>query len=158
MEWTIEHIHVMSGIPWWSSIVASAFLIRLALFKPSVDAANNTALLHPFKNKMKMLRSQRTIYLSQGKQLEAAKVKDEIDQINKDLGINVWKSFIPLLQLPLGFGCFRVLRGMTTLPVPALATEQFAWIGDLTTYDPLFLLPVATAGFTYLSLKVCMTP
>ncbi|CRG87345.1 Mitochondrial inner membrane protein OXA1 [Talaromyces islandicus] len=153
MEWMIEHIHMMSGIPWWASIVASAALVRLALFKPAVTAANNASITVPIKDKVKILRTQRHMYLTQGKQLEAAKVKEELDTIHKDLGISVWKNFLPILQIPLGFGCFRVVRGMTSLPVPALASEHAAWITDLTTYDPLFLLPLTASAMTYFSLK-----
>lgn len=158
MEWTIEHIHLMGGIPWWASIVGTAALIRVFLFKPAMSAANNAALSHPIKDKVRDLRRQRTMYLTQGKQLEAAKVKDELDTIHKDLGISIWKNFLPILQLPLGFGCFRVVRGMTSLPVPALAEEHFAWITDLTSHDPYFVLPMAASAFTYWTLKVCSTP
>lgn len=95
--------------------------------------------------------------LTQGKQLEAAKVKEEMQGIHDSLGISIWKNFLPMIQIPLGFGCFRVVRGMTSLPVPALADEQLAWITDLTTYDPLFVLPIAASAFTYWTFKVCWT-
>jgi YidC/Oxa1 family membrane protein insertase len=157
MEWSIEHIHIMSGIPWWASIAAAAALVRLALFQPAVMASSNAALSIPIKEKMSVLRSQRTMFLTQGKQLEAAKVKEEMQQIHDGLGISIWKNFLPMLQIPLGFGCFRVVRGMTSLPVPALADEQLAWITDLTTYDPLFVLPITAAAFTYWTFKVCWT-
>jgi len=58
-----------------------------------------------------------------------------------------------LLQIPLGYGCFRVVRGMASLPVPGLMTESVSWLTDLTAPDPYFILPVATSAFLYFSLK-----
>ncbi|KAH8702171.1 putative mitochondrial export translocase Oxa1 [Talaromyces proteolyticus] len=153
MEWAIEHIHIWGGMPWWASIVAAGVLLRLALFKPSVTAAENAARTMPVQAQLSALRTERILYISQGNQLAAAKVEAQSEEIRKSLGISMWKSLIPLLQLPFGFGCFRVVRGMTNLPVPALAVEQAGWITDLTVYDPLYILPIATTAFMYYSLK-----
>lgn len=154
MEWTIEHLHILTGMPWWASIVMAGVLTRVALLKPSLMAADNAAKSGPVKDQMLILRRQRMQYMQQGKQLEAAKAKVEMDDLYKSHGIAMWKSFLPMLQIPIGFGTFRVVRGMSTLPVPAVATEEFAWIHDLTSYDPLYVMPVATTAFMYLALKV----
>ncbi|OKL64049.1 hypothetical protein UA08_00370 [Talaromyces atroroseus] len=153
MEWTIEHLHILSGMPWWASIVVAGVLTRLALFKPSLMAADNAAKTAPVRDQMLILRKQRLNFMSQGKQLEAAKAKVEMDDLYKNNGIAMWKSFMPLLQVPLGFGTFRVVRGMSLLPVPALATEEFAWIHDLTSYDPLYVMPALTTAFMYMALR-----
>lgn len=154
MEWTIEHIHLLSGLPWWASIVTAAVLVRLALFKPAIMAADNAARTAPLRDRMLELRKQRLDYMNQGKQLEAAKAKVEVDELYKKNNISLWKSFLPMLQIPLGFGTFRVVRGMSLLPVPALATEEFAWIHDLTSYDPLYITPLLTSGVMYLAMRV----
>lgn len=58
-----------------------------------------------------------------------------------------------MLQIPLGFGMFRVIRGMASLPVPAMLNESIFWLNDLTVHDPYFILPAMTALFMFSSLK-----
>lgn len=154
MEWLIEHVHIWGGMPWWASLAAAALVTRMALFHPSLKAADNAAKTGPIKNEMMELRTKRMQLLSQGKQLEAAKAKVELDDLYVKHDIKLWRNFVPLLQIPLGFGAFRVVRGMATLPVPGLAMEQFGWIHDLTSYDPNYILPVLASGFMYLTMKV----
>lgn len=154
MEWFIEHIHIYSGLPWWASIAAAGLLVRLAIFHPSIKAADNAAKTGPLKDQILELRKLRMLSLQQGRHLEASKAKVDLDELYKTNDIKMWRNFVPLIQIPLGFGTFRVLRGMSELPVPAYATEQIAWIQDMTSSDPYFVLPILTTAFLYLSLKV----
>lgn len=158
MEWLIEHIHIWSGIPWWASITAAALVTRIALFHPALKAADNAAKTGPIKDEAMELRKQRMQHLSQGRQLEAAKAKLAMDELYQKHDIKMWRNFVPLLQVPLGFGTFRVVRGMATLPVPALAMEQCGWIHDLTSYDPYYILPALATGAMYFTLKVSCRP
>jgi YidC/Oxa1 family membrane protein insertase len=154
MEWLIEHIHIWGGMPWWASIAAAALVTRIALFHPSLKAADNAAKTGPIKSEMMELRTKRMQLLSQGRQLDAAKAKLELDDLYAKHDIKMWRNFVPLLQVPLGFGIFRIVHGMSSLPVPSLAMEQFAWIHDLTSYDPYYILPALATGFMYLTMKV----
>ncbi|KAG9616535.1 hypothetical protein KCU64_g23255, partial [Aureobasidium melanogenum] len=43
IEWSLEHVHVLSGMPWWASIAATAFLYRLALVPMFMKASENGA-------------------------------------------------------------------------------------------------------------------
>jgi YidC/Oxa1 family membrane protein insertase len=61
-----------------------------------------------------------------------------------------------MAQIPLGYGTFRVVRGMTGLPVPAVASESVAWINDLTIADPTYLLPVMSAAMLMVVLRVSL--
>lgn len=154
MEWLIEHIHIWGGMPWYASIAVAAIVTRLALFHPALKAADNAAKTSPIKDEMMELRKKRMQLLSQGRQLDAAKAKVELDDLYAKHDIKMWRNFVPLLQIPLGFGIFRVVRGMTTLPIPGLVVEEFAWIHDLTSYDPYYVLPILTSGFMYLAMRV----
>ena len=49
---------------------------------------------------------------------------------------------------------FFALKGMTEAPVPSMATEGALWFMDLTTNDPLFLLPILTSVSTLINLKL----
>lgn len=69
-------------------------------------------------------------------------------------GVKLWKMAVPMIQIPLGYGTFRLMRGMAALPVPGLEDGGFLWIKDLTLADPLFLLPILTSGAFYYTFKV----
>lgn len=154
IEWIIEHIHIWTGLPWWASIVGTGLLIRLALLKPMMGASDTAAKIQNLKHITNPLRLSMMHHARSQNTLELMKARAELQALHDKHGIKPWKSFIPMAQIPLGYGCFRVVRGMATLPVPGLASESVAWLKDLTVSDPYFILPAATAGFMYLSFRV----
>ncbi|KAL4964446.1 membrane insertase OXA1 [Aspergillus stella-maris] len=154
MEWMVEHVHIYSGLPWVASIVAAGFVARalmLPLFIKSADqgarAANSAPILQPVR--LRMFAAMRV-----QNQMEMAQAKAELAKINNDLGLRQRWVFAPMLvQFPLGYGVFRLVRGMCSLPVPALSQEQFAWITDFTATDPYFILPLAAAVVMHFTLR-----
>lgn len=144
-----------SGLPWLGSIVATGVLIRFAilpLFFRSADAStrisNNKHIITPVRAKMMSAAQSKN-------QVEIQKYRADLAKLNSELGIKSSNVFIPMvLQIPFGYGCYRVVNGMARLPVPGLAAEQFAWIKDLTVADPFFILPLLTSGFLFMSLRV----
>ncbi|KAJ5322603.1 hypothetical protein N7452_010892 [Penicillium brevicompactum] len=153
MQYLIEHVHIYSDLPWWASIVAVSVLSRAILFKPVMNASESAARMTNVKDKIDPLRARMVALTREGKQQEAQMVRAELSQLHKDHGIKPWVSAIPMLQMPLGYGCFRTVRGMTSLPVPGIAAESVGWLNDLTVSDPTFLLPAAAAGMLVLTLK-----
>ncbi|KAJ5360549.1 Membrane insertase OXA1/ALB3/YidC [Penicillium concentricum] len=153
MQWLIEHTHIWTGLPWWASIVAVGLLTRVAMLKPVLGASENAARMANAKPKSEPFRQKMLAASTAGNTQEAQIARAELQQINKEFGIKTWKSFLPMLQIPLGFGCFRVVRAMTSLPVPAMAMETAGWIKDLTVADPTYILPMMAAGTLCLSLR-----
>ena len=72
----------------------------------------------------------------------------------KKLGINNTVPLLNLLQIPILLTWFFSLRYMSNLPelYPQMLTEGLFWFTDLSTYDPYFVLPVAAACLTSLSI------
>ncbi|KAJ5853730.1 Mitochondrial export translocase Oxa1 [Penicillium rubens] len=153
MQWLIEHTHVWTGLPWWASIVAVGLLTRMAMLRPVLSASENAARMTVAKPEAEPLRHQMVAASTEGRSQEAQMLRAQLQEINNKHGIKAWKSMIPMLQIPLGFGCFRVVRAMTSLPVPALTTETAGWIKDLTVADPTYMLPMIAAGTLCLSLR-----
>ncbi|PWY79609.1 hypothetical protein BO70DRAFT_316248 [Aspergillus heteromorphus CBS 117.55] len=153
IEFFVEHFHIWGGLPWWGSIVATGILLRIALVKPMMGAVDTSTRMNNIKPLMDPLRAKMTLYQSQGKLNELAVVREEMTQLQKTHGVNPWKSFVPMLQIPFGFGCYRVVKAMAVLPVPGLAAESVGWITDLTVADPFFILPLLTSYFMFLSFK-----
>lgn len=154
MEWLIEHIHIWSGLPWWASIVTLGIAVRVALLKPMLNASDTSAKIHNVKHQTTPLRAEMMEAMQKNNQMLAQQKRAELSKINHVHGIKMSRTMIPMLQVPLGFGMFRVTRGMASLPVPALLNESIFWLNDLTLRDPYFILPAMTALFMFSSLKV----
>ncbi|KAA8643073.1 hypothetical protein EYZ11_008886 [Aspergillus tanneri] len=153
VEFIIEHFHIWGGLPWWASIIGTGILIRLALLKPMLGAADTATRLNNIKPLLDPLRAKMGRLMQEGKREELVQTRAELSALQKAHGVKPYKAFLPMLQIPFGFGCYRVVKGMTSLPVPGLAMESVGWLKDLTIADPYFVLPACSALFLYLSLR-----
>ena len=154
METLLEHVYVYLGTPWWASIGISMLIIRAVLLKFYIDATDSSArrqlikpLEEPINARMKAAQAENDRKAYQAAWLERS-------ALHKSAGIVLWKSFAPFLQVPIGYGTFRLMRGMANLPVPGFDTGGLLWISDLTQPDPYYILPIATAAAFYLTFKV----
>ena len=154
VETILEHVHVYIGTPWWASIGVTVLIIRAAVLKFYIDAADCSArrqIVKPYEDEINT-------------RFKAARAEEDRNALRsawmdrKDLhkraGIIWWKSLLPLVQLPIGFGTFRLMRAMATLPVPGFDTGGLLWISDLTIPDPYYFIPIATAWAYYFAFKV----
>ncbi|KAK0635994.1 60Kd inner membrane protein-domain-containing protein [Bombardia bombarda] len=159
MEWSLEHIYIYTGLPWWASLGVLALGIRLVIFKPSLDAAIHSQKSQDLRKNPKyeaaMAVMKENMMKADG-QLAMAGARSTISKMNKAAGLKQWKAFIPMLNLPLGYGVFRLFRGMAALPVPSLETGGALWFTDLTVCDPFYILPIATAGIMYAGLRMAI--
>ncbi|MCJ1290676.1 Mitochondrial inner membrane protein oxa1 [Xylographa carneopallida] len=153
MEYLLEHVHIWTQTPWWASIILSAFLIRLALFKLNINAADQagrlaraTPLIKPIQDKLKVASATRDTHTM-------AVLSAQMKSIMKAEGVSYLKLLGPFLQVPLGYGTFRLLQGMSHLPVPGLDSGGILWIRDLTIADPYFTLPMLTSVMMYYTFK-----
>lgn len=158
IEYVIEHFHMWSGLPWWASIVGTGLLVRLALLHPMLGAADMSTKTQNIKHLVNPLRMRMLQENSAGNMVGATRTKAEIQKLQQAHGIQPIKVFIPMIQIPLGFGCYRVVSSMASLPVPGLATETVGWMTDLTVADPFFILPLSTSLMMYLTFRVSSLP
>ncbi|RAL01961.1 membrane insertase OXA1 [Aspergillus ibericus CBS 121593] len=153
IEYLIEHFHIAAGLPWWGGIVATGIFIRLALLGPTISAVDVGAKTNNIKHLTGPLRKDMMMAQKKSDMVEVAKKRAELSKLHAAHGISAWKSFIPLAQIPFGFGCYRVVNNMCGLPVPGLAAETLGWMQDLTVSDPYFILPVVSAVLMHYTLK-----
>lgn len=154
VETLLEHVHIYLGTPWWASIGISMLIIRATLFKIYIDAADASARRTTIKHLEEPLMARIRAAQAQRDQKAYQEAMIERIALNKAAGIIWWKPLVPFLQLPIGFGTFRLMRGMASLPVPGLDTGGLMWISDLTQSDPYFVVPLATAAAYYFTFKV----
>ncbi|KAF2841518.1 TOM13-domain-containing protein [Patellaria atrata CBS 101060] len=154
IEWTLEHVHVLSGTPWWASIMLTTLLVRLFVFPLFVSASNNQARMQAVAPIAKPLQERMNEIRITGDMNQMFKVKAQLSTLYKDAGVSMFGVFrAPLVQGVLGFGTFRLCRGMANLPVPGLETGGLLWLTDLTRPDPYFLIPVLTSLVFHYLLK-----
>lgn len=155
MEMALEYIHIYGDLSWATSVVVLGTLIRVLIFIPMLKSSDTGAkwksaqpLVAPAREKLSMAYKAKDYRLM-------AEAKAEMNALKKEYGVNPFKMFIPvLIQVPLQFGGFRVLRNMAELPVPALPTENWLWTTDLTLGDPYYILPLINSFVLYLTIKV----
>lgn len=154
VEWLLEHVHVYSGLPWWGSIILSAVVVRTAmlpLYRNAMDTSGRMAVLEPH---IKPIKDRISAAQAAKDQAAAMAAVTDLKATYKAGGIKLYQMFMPLIQVPLGYGTFRLLRGMGDLPVPGLENGGLLWIQDLTLSDPYFILPIATGWAFYYTFKV----
>jgi YidC/Oxa1 family membrane protein insertase len=156
MQWCLEHIYVYTGLPWWASIVVLGLGIRAALFKPSLTAAEHQYKMQeltktdPRYKELTDIMQDPTNPDTQKKLLAF----QEMGRIRKKHGIQQWRSFVPMLTLPVTLGFFRLFQGMAALPVPSLETGGILWFQDLAAADPLYILPILSSSILYFVMKM----
>jgi hypothetical protein len=154
MEMFLETFNIYGGLPWWGSAVATALLIRIA-FVPLMYKANQMTLRSKAAKEVTEPLRARMVEALRTDTGKALVLKAELSAVQKSYGIQFRWVFFPLLQLPLAFGGFRVMRAMSDLPVPGLESESLLWLYDMTMPDPYYVLPAAMALVMWRTMKVC---
>lgn len=158
MEYLLEHVYIYTGMPWWASIVAVGVLIRAALFVPSIKAADTSFKMQELRKnpKYEVLRKASMDFQNPDPTKMAA-ARQELSAFHKAHGVEMWRTFIPMLNMPLLYGFFRLFRGMAELPVPTLETGGILWFTDLSAQDPYYIMPIASAVVLFFVMRVCST-
>ncbi|KAI4765861.1 hypothetical protein E4T52_02774 [Aureobasidium sp. EXF-3400] len=155
IEWSLEHVHVLSGLPWWGSIAATAFLYRLALVPMFMKASENGAKMRAMQPITQPMNAKMMDAMRAGDRVTAMTMRQEMMQINKAAGVSTFGMLVPsVVQGVFGFCAFRLLRAMANLPVPGLETGGFLWITDLTQTDPYLLLPAIMGGTLHMVMRM----
>jgi YidC/Oxa1 family membrane protein insertase len=85
----------------------------------------------------------------------AAQARLEIQQHLKAAGVSPGRIWIPmLLQIPIGFGAFKLTRAAASLPVPGWEHGGIAWITDLTVPDPYYIIPLTMVAVMHMLMRV----
>ena len=155
VEWMLEHVHVISGLPWAGSIAITALIVRFGLLKLFINASDTSArmatiqpLLQPIQEEIKVAKARQD---SQTMVDAASRLRG----VYRSANISFAALFLPMVaQGALGVGSFRLLRNMAELPVPGFDQGGFLWLTDLTYPDPLYLLPAITTGIVFWTMKV----
>ncbi|OAX77886.1 hypothetical protein ACJ72_07809 [Emergomyces africanus] len=154
IETILESLHIYGGLPWWGAAISTAVLLRVAVLKFAMDASDTSAKVASVKHLTQPLQEQVQRCYRENDTVGMQRAQQERKIINETHNIKLMKLAFPLVQLPLSFGAFRVLRGMSALPVPGLDSESFLWLYNVTLHDPYFILPVTTGIVMHYTFKL----
>ncbi|EAQ86262.1 hypothetical protein CHGG_07515 [Chaetomium globosum CBS 148.51] len=156
MQTVLESVYVYTGLPWWASIAMVAVGLRVALLKPTLDASENTVKYQKLLKNPEYaaaMEDMKSLMIT-GNHMAGAQARAKVSLMNKEAGYSLWKNFAPMLQLPLGYGMFRLIKGMSALPVPSFETGGILWFTDLTAADPLFIMPIVTGLVVMVGMRI----
>lgn len=157
MQWILEHVYIYTGLPWWASLGVVAVLIRAFMFVPALQANDTTQRMQDLRKDVRYSLAQeklRNAVMNTRDQHAMMTAQREVRMIERANGVRQWKLFVPLIQVPITIGAFRLLRGMAALPVPSLESGGLWWFSDLTVADPYFALPILSSAFLYGIMRV----
>lgn len=155
MQFYYEHVHIMSGLPWWSSILLASLLYRLGVLAyPNMVTSDQMARTKAVAPLMSQLSARQREAFGKSDQMATMQAQREMSLLRQSAGISFKKTMGFFgLQAFLGYGTFHLMREMASLPVPGLETQGFGWITDLTVPDPYFILPLALGVTMHLAFK-----
>ncbi|WP_374517697.1 membrane protein insertase YidC [Undibacterium squillarum] len=146
MFWLMDVLHSAIG-NWGWTIVAFTVLIKLALFPLSAAGFRSMAKMKVMTPKMQDLRER---YKNDPQRLNQAMM-----ELYKTEKINPFGGCLPILiQMPIFLALYWVLQAS----VEMRGAPWIGWITDLTSPDPLFILPVIYAISMYITTKLNPAP
>lgn len=144
--WLMAMIHNMIG-NWGWTIVAFTITIKLALFPLSAAGFRSMAKMKVVTPKMNELRER---YKNDPQKLNQAMM-----ELYKTEKINPLGGCFPILiQMPIFLALYWVLQAS----VEMRGAPWMGWITDLTSPDPLFILPVIYAISMFITTKLNPAP
>ncbi|KAI1848554.1 hypothetical protein JX266_005413 [Neoarthrinium moseri] len=157
-QWLVEHAYIYTGLPWWGTIALVAVAVRVAVFWPTMVGSKHSARMALLQTDPEYVKAnaemKELMWNPEADNMQKMKARAKVMALTKRQGVSMFKTVVtPLAIVPFSYGMFRLLRSMAALPVPSLETGGFAWISDLTVYDPTYVLPLATAAISFLTMK-----
>lgn len=123
-------------------IVLFVILIRIILLPITHFQTKTMQKMQELNPRLEGLREQ---YSAKDTETQD-KLKKETERLYEDAGVNPYLSFLPiLLQMPILLALYQAISR-----TPALRTGSFLWT-QLGQPDPLFILPILAAFFTWWS-------
>lgn len=155
MEWVLEHVHIWGGLSWTASIVTLGLLLRGTMFPFMVKSAQQAAIMRMINGPLAPLQEEYKLASREKDTQRMQKAIIQMRTIRREAGIQYrWLLAPMLIQIPFGFGAWRLLRNSATLPVPGFVSETWLWASDLTFSDPYFITPALSSIMIYFTMRI----
>lgn len=141
----IDQLHLLTGLPYWESIIVITVSLRLLLFPLSVKSAINSAEMAGVRPLMAAIKARQAKHPRGEDPSIKAKFEAESKKVFVDHKISPLKALVmPIVQLPLFLFFYFGLRDMGTY-FPGYATGGDFWFTDLSAADPYYIFPIVNA-------------
>lgn len=155
IEWTLEHIHIYGGLPWWGAIAATAVLARTLMFPLVLKMSDYQAREKALTSITKGVREKMDKARLEGNNDLMIQYMRQNMAIRKRAGLKFRDGFYSVMaQSVVGYCGFKLLRACSTLPVPGFTEGGFLWVQDLTMTDGYLILPLLMAGTLHLVVRL----
>lgn len=153
----LTYLHDSTGMPWWGLIATCTIAVRFIMLPFTLIAMRNAAVMNNLQPRLKEIQDLMFDAKSRGKLDQAKYYQQEYMRIIKENDVNPFRSMLgPLVQTPVFLAFFFGLRKMANT-VPSFKTGGTSWFEDLSTPDPLFVMPTLCAGIFLLNLQLSLT-
>lgn len=126
------------------AIIIMTIIVKLALYPLTAKQIKSTAAMMELQPKMKALQAK----YKDNKVL----LNQKMAELYKEQGVNPLSGCLPLLiQMPIMIGIFYGIRDFQYV-----GPANFLWMENISLPDPMFILPVLSAGTTYIQSKQSM--
>ncbi|KAL3155998.1 hypothetical protein ABBQ32_012987 [Trebouxia sp. C0010 RCD-2024] len=138
----IDHLHSVTGLPWWATLSVTALGVRAALFPLAVRQIQATAGIAQIWKQVQQVRPSNPVFTRQ-QQLQhtyqnAARLLKE-----HSLPSPLWIVAAPLAQIPVFLTVVMAVRRMSASAWPGFGTGGLFWFTDLC--EPALKLAAASA-------------
>ena len=143
----MDQIHVVTGLPYWGSIMLFTVGMRFVLLPIAIKGAVNANRMQHLKPDME--RVQAALKASQEGGINDPKSQQRFQLEMKELfvkhQVNPFNALMmPFLQMPIFISAFMALRQMHEY-FPGYSSGGALWFTDLSAADPYYILPVINA-------------
>ncbi|GAE93837.1 inner membrane protein translocase [Gracilibacillus boraciitolerans JCM 21714] len=130
------------------SIVIVTILIRFVLLPLNIKQLKSSKAMQAIQPQLQEIREK---YSSKDQQTQQKLQQETMQLFQKNGGVNPLAGCLPIIvQMPILIAFYHAI-----MRTGALDGHQFLWF-QLDSPDPYYILPVLTAGFTYLQQKLMM--
>ncbi|MFC2948766.1 YidC family membrane integrase SpoIIIJ [Virgibacillus sediminis] len=148
LSWAIINIAEVFNESYGISIIILTVIIRLVLLPLNVKQLKSTKAMQAIQPELQELQKK---YSSKDQQTQQ-KLQQETMALFQKHGVNPLAGCLPILvQMPILIAMYHAI-----MRTGEVSTHSFLWF-ELGSPDPYFILPILTAGFTYLQQKLMMS-
>ncbi|RDW15249.1 OxaA precursor [Oceanobacillus arenosus] len=148
LSWVIINIAETFNNSYGLSIIIVTIIIRLILMPLNIKQLKSSKAMQEVQP---LLKEVQTKYSSKDQKTQQ-KLQEETMKIMKEHNVNPLAGCLPILiQMPIMLAIFHAIRRTSEIN-----SYSFLWF-ELGSPDPYYILPILTAGFTFLQQKLMMS-
>ena len=155
IQWSLEWIHVNTGLPWWASIIVATVILRSAMFPLAVRVQANAARFNNIRPETEKLMAKVKHHNRFGRKNLSAMANKKLMDMYSEHNCSPLKMMItPFIQVPIFISFFIAIRRMASVPVESMKSGGALWFTDLTAPDPYYILPFLSCASLLATIEV----